>query len=419
MATVALTFDHLGSALEVGRGGRRQPNWNDPALLTGYPRILGLLDELGLRGTFFVEGWSLLHYPAHIADLLERGHEVALHGWVHECWSALSPSDEERILCDGLAALDAAGVTVPGFRAPHGVHSGQSAELLARLGFRFDSSLLTEDDVPRGATRPLGGNLVNVPFTWPMVDAWQYRIRTDPLTPDELATEWLGLVDAATDEAPLVTLVIHPHVSGVLDDRYAAVERVLRTIAADPAVRVCRAGDLLDPLPSPAAPPVDAQPANWVPYLRGRGVLTGPPWTWGPQRTLEGGVSCEAVRVGDVVAKRPRALLAVPGHWPADRGRILAEGAAMARFPALAPAVFDLDADNLVLSMAFADGAVWRDQLMAGTVDPGVVAWVATALREIHAGDPAGLDGAARFAELRLDPYFAGLPGVGPVVERL
>jgi peptidoglycan/xylan/chitin deacetylase (PgdA/CDA1 family)/tRNA A-37 threonylcarbamoyl transferase component Bud32 len=417
MRTVCLTFDHLGSALEVGRGGRVRPDWDDPGLLVGFPRILRLLEELGLPGTFFIEGWSLLHYPEHVADLLDRGHEVALHGWVHERWSGLGPAEEERLLGDGLAALEYVGVTAPGFRAPHGVLSPHSRDLLAALGFRYDSSLLADDDEPPGRIRPLAEDLVNIPFRWPMVDAWQYRLRERPLRPDELAREWLDLVAGATDDAPLVTLVIHPHVSGVAGDRYAAVESVLRTIAADPEVRVVGAGELLDA--QPATPPLDAPAERWVPYLRRRGALTSSPWTWGPRTTLLGGVSCEAVRVGDLVVKRPRALLAVPGHWPADRGRILAEAAAMGRFPGLAPAVVDLDEANLVLTMAFAGGEVWRDQLMAGEVDLDVVSRAAAALREIHAADPAGIGGAERFDELRLAPYFGPLDGVEHVVGRL
>src|SRR5262249_42219485 len=156
-------------------------------------------------------------------------------------------------------------------------------------------------------------------------------------------------ITATTEDAPLVTLVIHPHVSCVAGDRFAAVETVLRAAVADPGLRVVRAGELLDP--APEAPPLDAPAERWVPYLRGRGALAGRPCAWGPRRTLEGGVSSEAIRVGDVVVKRPRALLAVPGHWPADTGRILAEAEAMRRFPALAPAVIDLDERNLVLTM--------------------------------------------------------------------
>ncbi|TDV56442.1 polysaccharide deacetylase family protein [Actinophytocola oryzae] len=419
MRTVCLTLGRLGAALDVGRGVRTRPDWNDSALLTGYPRILALLADLDITATFFVEGWSLLHYPAHVADLLERGHEVALHGWAHEKWSRLAPGEEERLLGDGLAALTSAGVTVPGFRAPHGVLSGQSSDLLAALGFRYDSSLLTEDDQPAGRLRPLRGDLVNIPFTWPMVDEWQYR-RDRPPTPDQLATEWLYQVEHRTDE--LTTLVVHPHVSGVLDDRYAALERVLGALADDPDVRVCRAADLLAPRSEPGPPPVDAPPDRWIPYLRARGALAGPPWRWGPQETLAGGVSCEAVRVGDVVVKRPRELLAVAGHWPADRDRVLAEGVAMGRFPGLAPAVVDLDEPNLVLTMAFVGGEVWRDQLLAGIVDLDVVRATATALREVHATEPGELataDGARRFDELRLSPYFGGIDGTAEVVRRL
>jgi hypothetical protein len=50
---------------------------------------------------------------------------------------------------------------------------------------------------------------------------------------------------------------------------------------------------------------------------RNRGAPTG-----SPLATLTGGVSCEAVHLGDMVVKRPKKLLAVPGHRPAASGHI-------------------------------------------------------------------------------------------------
>jgi peptidoglycan/xylan/chitin deacetylase (PgdA/CDA1 family) len=246
VTTVCLTFDHLGSAQRIGQGALNRPDPEDAGATIGYPRILRLLDELDVRGSFFVEGWSLLHYPNQIAQLLERGHEVALHGWVHERWSQLPAGEQERLLSDGLAALQLSGVRVAGFRAPHGYLAPETPGLLAELGFAFDSSLLGPSDAPPQRPRPLGGGLVNVPFSWPMVDAWQYKIRPDVLTPAQLAQAWLELAVPNGPDEPqrVVTLVAHPHLSGVATDAFTAFEDVVRVLAADPRVRLRRVGDV-------------------------------------------------------------------------------------------------------------------------------------------------------------------------------
>lgn len=172
----------------------------------------------------------------------------------------------------------------------------------------------------------------------------------------------------------------------------------------------------------PEPPPVGAPAAAWIPYLVGRGTLTRPASPV-PAAALTGGVSYEVARVGDVVVKRPRPLLDVPGHWPADPRRALAEADAMARFPAFAPPVLDVDAAELVVTIGFVDGVTWRDDLLRGHVDEVVARRVAAALREIHAVPfatiPAVHSGELlrapqRFEELRLTPYFAPLRDTVP-----
>lgn len=246
-ATVCFTFDNLGYAAAVGQGLRARPDPAEPGLAVGLPRILRLLDEVDLRGTFFTEAWSALHHPEVMADLLERGHELALHGWVHESWAELSAHDQERLLIDGRQVLHTAGVRRCGFRAPGGVHAPETAGLLADLDFAYDSSLLAADDAPVGRLRALAGGLVNVPWRWEMVDHWQYVMRPGGgLTPEQLRTTWDALVDDAVERDSLVTFIAHPRATGLREDRFAAFEQVVRRVAADPRIRVGRAGDIVD-----------------------------------------------------------------------------------------------------------------------------------------------------------------------------
>jgi peptidoglycan/xylan/chitin deacetylase (PgdA/CDA1 family) len=245
-ATVCFTFDNLGYAADVGRGLRARPDDAEPGLAVGLPRILRLLDEVGIRATFFAEGWAVLHHRAVMADLLERGHELALHGWVHERWAELDPHDQERLLVDGAEVLRQAGEPQPGFRAPGGVLAPATAGLLADLGFRFDSSLLDADDDPPGELRTLPDGLVNVPWRWDMVDHWQYHMRTDrAVGPPDLADIWLRFVDAAVERGELVTFIAHPRTSGLDDDRFAAFERVVRRVVDDGRITTGRVRDIL------------------------------------------------------------------------------------------------------------------------------------------------------------------------------
>src|SRR4051794_27488180 len=95
-----LTFDNLGEAADIERGlwPQGRPVGAHPSVTVALPRLLGELDALGLRATFFVEGWSAGVYAAAVREIAARGHDVGLHGWRHEPWSQLAPASEVHLL---------------------------------------------------------------------------------------------------------------------------------------------------------------------------------------------------------------------------------------------------------------------------------------------------------------------------------
>ena len=61
-------------------------------------RILELLDALGVKGTFFVQGRVAETYPALMAQLVAAGHELQSHGYSHRPLWAMSRSELRREL---------------------------------------------------------------------------------------------------------------------------------------------------------------------------------------------------------------------------------------------------------------------------------------------------------------------------------
>jgi len=107
--------------------------------------LLDLLDTCDVRGTFFVLGWIADRYPALVREILDAGHEVGAHGYLHQRVYELTPERFARDLEDARAALAAAGVEeVRGYRAPEWSINDRSLWALAVLagaGFTFDSSM--------------------------------------------------------------------------------------------------------------------------------------------------------------------------------------------------------------------------------------------------------------------------------------
>lgn len=108
-------------------------------------RILALLDERGIRATFFTLGWIAERYPALVRRIVAGGHELASHGYGHERVSDLSPEAFFRDIHHAKTLLqDIAGVPVQGYRAPSfsiGQGNLWALDALERAGYRYSSSI--------------------------------------------------------------------------------------------------------------------------------------------------------------------------------------------------------------------------------------------------------------------------------------
>ena len=105
-------------------------------------RLLDLCERKEVKGTFLVLGWIARRHPQLVKAIAAGGHEVACHGFNHDMLTAL---DETAIRHDIAAAKalleDTAGVRVTGYRAPNFSITDSALEILADLGFEYDSSL--------------------------------------------------------------------------------------------------------------------------------------------------------------------------------------------------------------------------------------------------------------------------------------
>jgi len=108
-------------------------------------RLLALLDEVGVRGTFFVLGWTAERHPGLVRRIRGAGHELGCHSHLHRLVYRLRPEEFRRDTRRAVAALeDAIGERVVGYRAPSFSITRQSLwalEVLAEEGFRYDSSI--------------------------------------------------------------------------------------------------------------------------------------------------------------------------------------------------------------------------------------------------------------------------------------
>jgi peptidoglycan/xylan/chitin deacetylase (PgdA/CDA1 family) len=188
----------------------------------GLPRILRILNQHGVKATFFVPGIVAEYHPEPLRAVLEAGHEIAHHGYLHRSPYGLTEAEEVEELDHGLAALAALGVRPRGYRAPMWELSDRSLGYLVAQGFDYDSSLM-DDDVPYllavGTAEP-PPSLVEIPICWGLDDWEQYGFLpgSSPVlpisSPEKVLKMWTAELEAVVEEGGHFVLTCHPFLSG-------------------------------------------------------------------------------------------------------------------------------------------------------------------------------------------------------------
>ena len=137
-----------------------------------------MYERYQIKQTFFIPGWTAEHYPETVNSIVEAGHEIALHGYLHEKPNTLSAHEEEYWFMRGLDAIrSVTGVQPRGFRAPNYRFSKHTINYLTREQFLYDSSLMG-DDVPY-VIEGDSGSLIELPTEWVMDDWPQYTYNSE------------------------------------------------------------------------------------------------------------------------------------------------------------------------------------------------------------------------------------------------
>lgn len=126
-----------------------------PSRLAGSTeRVLGLLDEAGVRATFFVLAWNAERHPDVVRRIADAGHEIASHGYAHRLIYEQTPADFRADVTRAKTLLeDVTGRAVLGYRAPSlsiTPRSEWALDVLIEVGFGYDSSVIPIRDALYG-----------------------------------------------------------------------------------------------------------------------------------------------------------------------------------------------------------------------------------------------------------------------------
>jgi peptidoglycan/xylan/chitin deacetylase (PgdA/CDA1 family) len=255
---VCLSFDFDTMSANIFRG-QTTPTWlsrGEYGARVGLGRILELLDEYGIRATFFVPGYTADSFPEHVRRICAAGHEIGNHGYLHEppAQAGGDAEVERGILRKGSEALHrATGVTPVGYRSPSWDLSEHSVRLLREEGFLYDSSLMADDFRPylcregdqlnpeSGYVMGAETEVVELPVSWILDDFPYFELRPQNsimAAPSHVYEIWQGEFNYAYERVPggQYVLTMHPQVIG-RGHRIRMLEKLVRHMRSRPGIR--------------------------------------------------------------------------------------------------------------------------------------------------------------------------------------
>jgi polysaccharide deacetylase family protein (PEP-CTERM system associated) len=114
-------------------------------VIANTQRLLDLLAQHQIMGTFFILGWVADRFPGLVRQIVAEGHEVGSHSYWHRLIYETTPAEFREDLRRSIGVIeDAAGVQVNRFRAPSFSITRRSLwalEILVEQGIEVDSSI--------------------------------------------------------------------------------------------------------------------------------------------------------------------------------------------------------------------------------------------------------------------------------------
>lgn len=117
----------------------------DASVVRNTDACLDLLDKTGNKATFFMLTTICEYFPDVVRKIVDKGHEVAVHGYQHRLLYKLTREEFTDDLHRSLELLRRCGIDkVKGFRAPYWSITKESLwvlDILKEHGFLYDSSI--------------------------------------------------------------------------------------------------------------------------------------------------------------------------------------------------------------------------------------------------------------------------------------
>jgi peptidoglycan-N-acetylglucosamine deacetylase len=219
---VALSFDSDHETNELRDGGKSigRLAWGQYGNRVGVPRLLKLLAKYDVKATFYVPAVAALTYPDEQRRVIAEGHEIGIHGWIHEVNSTLPYEAERDLMMRAAETLEKITRIRPvGLRTPSWDFSPNTLRIEKEMGLLYDSSLMADEDCYELLLDGAPTGIVELPVEWVRDDAVYFMMlrfqSLRPYTPPPAVFDiFRREFDMAYEEGGICQITCHPHIIG-------------------------------------------------------------------------------------------------------------------------------------------------------------------------------------------------------------
>jgi peptidoglycan/xylan/chitin deacetylase (PgdA/CDA1 family) len=242
--------DHETNELRDGDGSISKLSQGQYGNRRGVPRILDILSRHGVPASFYVPAVTALLYPDEQRRVAAEGHEVGIHGWIHERNSVLSLDAERDLQMRAAEVLEKiTGVRPVGIRTPSWDFSANTLAITRDMGLEYDSSMMADDDCYELLLESEPTGVIELPLEWIRDDAVYYNMNRfaglrPHLGPSDVFDIFRRELDMAWEEGGVFQLTMHPHHSGYRS-RVWVLEELIRHAKARGSVWFATHADIV------------------------------------------------------------------------------------------------------------------------------------------------------------------------------
>ena len=240
---VAFSFDSDHETNELREGGKSigRMAWGEYGARVGVPRILAMLKKHDVPATFYVPAVAALLHSDEQRRVVAEGHEIGIHGWIHELNSVLPYAVERDLMFRATDTLEQiTGVRPVGLRTPSWDFSPSTLKIEKELGLLYDSSLMADEDCYELMLEGEPSGVVEFPVEWVRDDAVYFMMhRFQSLRPQMPVEAVFDIFrrefDAAYEEGGICQITTHPHIIGYRS-RIWIIEELIKHAKSRPDV---------------------------------------------------------------------------------------------------------------------------------------------------------------------------------------